>query len=243
MTGRRAILVAILLACLPATALADTPALTPLDPQNPSWPDDTTWNDYKPLPGRDYSDPTIQPSVKKWRVALVMTDFPDREYTVTQPQGSTIYGMPTAEAHDVPRAQVPAFYRDFLNTPQPLNHFQTMNRYWMEDTYGKYGVELVPFGVYRMPFRAYQYFQSQYGAASQCPTPTQTPCNKNFRTDARAAWVAEVGLTVVELVRQHLLRRRRPGPERHVAGVRRDALAGPRPGDRPVRARRHTTRR
>jgi hypothetical protein len=121
-----AVLIAALLA--PATALADTPALTPLDAQNPSWPDDLTWNDYKPLPGRDYSDPTIQPSVKKWRVALVMTDFPDREYSVTQPVGSTIYGNPTAEAHDIPRADVPAFYRDFLNKPQPLNHFQTMNR-------------------------------------------------------------------------------------------------------------------
>ena len=60
-----------------------------------------------------------------------------------------------------------------------------MNRYWMEDTYGKYGVELVPFGVYRMTFRAYQYFQQQYGSANQCPTPTQTPCNKNFRNDIR----------------------------------------------------------
>jgi hypothetical protein len=52
-----------------------------LDAQNPSWADDTTCNDYKPLPGRDYSDPSIQPTVKKWRVALVMTDFPDREYS------------------------------------------------------------------------------------------------------------------------------------------------------------------
>jgi hypothetical protein len=50
-----------------------------------------------------------------------MTDFPDREYAVTQPPGSTIYGNPTSEAHDIPRTSVPAFYRDFLNTPQPLN--------------------------------------------------------------------------------------------------------------------------
>ena len=41
---------------------------------------------------------------------------------------------------------MPAFYRDFLNKPQALNHFQTMNRYWMEDSFGKYGVQLDAFG-------------------------------------------------------------------------------------------------
>ena len=50
----------------------------PIDPQNWSWQDKLTWNDYKPLPGPDYSDPSIQPTVKKWKVALVVTDFPDK---------------------------------------------------------------------------------------------------------------------------------------------------------------------
>lgn len=191
----RTTLIASLLFAPPA--LAQTPQLAPLDAQSPTWPDDATWNDYKPLPGTDYGDPTVQPTVKKWKVALVLADFPDREYAVTQPAGSTIYGNPTVEAHSVPRAEVPAFYRDFLNKPQALNHQQTLNRYWMENTYGKYGVELTSFGVYRMPFRAYQYFQQQYGAANQCPTPAETPCNKNFRNDIRAAWAAEVGESVI----------------------------------------------
>jgi hypothetical protein len=64
MRGSRAILVALLPAAVPAPAFADTPSLTPLDAQNPSWSDDTTWSDYKPLPGRDYSDPAIQPTVR-----------------------------------------------------------------------------------------------------------------------------------------------------------------------------------
>jgi hypothetical protein len=54
--------------------------------------------------------------------------LPAAVHAITQPAGSTIYGTPTAEAHDIPRTSVPAFYRDSLNTPQPRNPFQTMNR-------------------------------------------------------------------------------------------------------------------
>src|SRR6476646_2882921 len=126
---RAAALAAFAVLAVPAVAHAAPP---PLDSQNWSWQDNLTWNDYHALPGPDYSDPSIQPSVKKWKVALVVTDFPGTPFTITQPQGGTVFGTPTAEAHDIPRAQVPAFYRDLLNTPLALNHFQTMNRYWME---------------------------------------------------------------------------------------------------------------
>jgi M6 family metalloprotease-like protein len=169
----------------------------PLDPQNWSFQDNLTWSDYHPLPGPDYSDASIQPTVKKWKVALVLTDFADKPYTISQPAGSTAFGTPTLEAHDIPRDQVPAFYRDFLNKPQPLNHFQTMNRYWMEDSFGKYGVQLDSFGVYQLPALSYQYFMQDFNAgtnqAQHCPNRATNPCTRNFRTDARAAWVAAVG--------------------------------------------------
>ena len=165
-------------------------APAPIDPQNWSWQDELTWNDYKPLPGPDYSDPAIQPTVKKWKVALVVTDFPGTPYSVTLPQGSTVFGTPTAEAHDVPRANVANFLKDFYNTPQALNHFQTMNRYWMEDSFGKYGVQLDAFGPYQLPGRQYQYFLNDQALEQRAlPDAATTPCNRNFRTDARAAWV------------------------------------------------------
>ena len=139
-------------------ALAADTAPAPLDPQNWSWQDELTWNDYKKLPGPDYSDPSIQPTVKKWKVALVVTDFPGTPLAITQPEDGTVFGTPSAEANSVPRAQVPAFYRDFLNTPSALNHGQTMNRYWMEDSFGKYGVQLDAFGPYELPGTQHQYF-------------------------------------------------------------------------------------
>src|SRR5689334_9270583 len=175
------------LGAVTAASASGPPA--PLDPQNWSFQDNLTWSDYKPLPGPDYSDASIQPTVKKWKVALVLTDFADKPYTITQPAGSTAFGTPTAEAHDIPRADVPAFYRDFLNKPSALNHFQTMNRYWMEDSFGKYGVQLDAYGVYQLPALSYQYFMQDFNAApnqqQHCPNRVTNPCTRNFRTDAR----------------------------------------------------------
>src|ERR1700754_5027327 len=184
---------ALLALSAPAIASAGSPA--PIDPQNWSFQDNLTWSDYHALPGTDYSNPDIQPSVKKWKVALVVTDFSDKPFYLSQPAGSTVFGTPTTQAHDIPRDQVPTFLRDFLNKPSELNHFQTMNRYWMEDSFGKYGVQLDAYGPYRLPGRSYQYFHD-YTTAAHCPDAANYPCNLNFRTDARAAWVADVGDTV-----------------------------------------------
>jgi hypothetical protein len=46
-----------------------------------------------------------------------------------------------------------------------------MNRYWMEDSYGKYGVQLDSFGPDKLPGNSYQYFLTdQSGAATTRPT-------------------------------------------------------------------------
>ena len=100
-----------------ASASAAPPA--PLDPQNWSFQDNLTWNDYKQLPGPDYSDPAIQPTVKKWKVALVVDRLPGQAFTITQPAGSTIFGTPTAEAQQHPaRRTSRRSTRDFLNKPR-----------------------------------------------------------------------------------------------------------------------------
>src|SRR5262245_34416141 len=194
---------AVLAIALAASAVVATESASaagppaPIDPQNWSFQDNLTWSDYKPIPGPDYSDPSIAPTVRKWRVALILADYPDRPFTVTLPAGGTVFGTPTAMAHSIPREQVPQFYADFLNKPQALNHFQTMNRYWMEDSFGKYGVELVPFGPYKLPDRAYQYGINFYANNNFCPTPALTPCrahpNNVIRNDIRALWQADVG--------------------------------------------------
>ena len=59
-------LAAVLALATPMVASAAGPP-APIDPQNWSFQDNLTWNDYKPLPGTDYANPDVQPTVKKCR--------------------------------------------------------------------------------------------------------------------------------------------------------------------------------
>src|SRR3954447_6419004 len=196
---RAVVAIALAAACVAVatdSAVAAGPP-APLDPQNWSFQDNLTWSDYKPVPGPDYSDASIQPTVKKWRGGLILVDYPDRPFTVPPPAGSNIFGNPQVGAAGIPREQVPQFYADFLNKPSALNNFQTMNRYWMEDSFGRYGVEVVPFGPYKLPLKSHQYhLQNFQNVTEDCPNPTRAtpnpePCNQNFFNAARDAWVAD----------------------------------------------------
>ncbi|MEV0393791.1 M6 family metalloprotease domain-containing protein [Polymorphospora rubra] len=176
-----------------ATVPEYSPKITPLDPQDWDNQYDLTWEDFKPVPGVDWTDPNRQPTVDKWNAALVVLDYPNMPFQITQPEGSTIFGNPIGVG-DIPRDDVPEFYRDLLNKPGALNHGQTLNSYWMEVSYGKYGVDLTSYGSYQMPRNHFEYGNAPYGDASSCP-PNFT-CNGNFARDARAAWVADVGEAV-----------------------------------------------
>ncbi|WP_237108700.1 M6 family metalloprotease domain-containing protein [Nonomuraea sp. MG754425] len=163
--------------------------LKPIDPQNWVNPDNMTWADYTKPPGTKWNDPAVKGSQRTFKGALVLLDYPNQEFVVTQPKGSTVFGNPSAEAHDVPRDQVARFYQDFLNTPNDLNKGHTIHEYWMEDSGGRIGVELTGFGPYTMSGKDHEYAM-EYQRAS-CPAGDS--CTKNLRTDGNAAWLAAVG--------------------------------------------------
>ncbi|MFC5822235.1 M6 family metalloprotease domain-containing protein [Nonomuraea insulae] len=166
-----------------------TGGIKPLDPQNWENPDNMTWADYKKPPGTKWNDPAVEGSQRMFKGALVLLDYPNQSFVVTQPQGSTIYANPSAEAHDVPRDQVAKFYQDFLNTPNDLNKGHTIHEYWMEDSGGRIGVDLTGFGPYTMPGKDHEYAMEYQREAC----PAGDTCNKNLRTDGNAAWIAAVG--------------------------------------------------
>jgi M6 family metalloprotease-like protein len=165
----------------------------PIDPQSYELPDTMTWDDYKAIPGTHWSDPAKKGSVKNFKGALVLVDYPNVSFIVSQPKNSTIYGNP-ASVGDVPRDQVPAFYKDFLNTPNTLNHGHTINEYWMEDSGGRYGIDLGAFGPYRVPGKSHEYGVDSFQGGMGCPAGDT--CNRDIRKDARAAWIADVGADV-----------------------------------------------
>jgi hypothetical protein len=99
----------------------------PIDPQNWKNPDNMTWLDYRKPPGTSWADPNVSGSVRTFKGALVLLDYPNQPFVVTQPQGSTVFGNPSAEASGVPREQVAQFYGDFLNKPGQLNRGHTLH--------------------------------------------------------------------------------------------------------------------
>lgn len=87
---------------------------------------------------------------------------------MTLPQGSNPFGLPGPLANSIPREQVPQFYADLLNKPNGLNRGHTLNEYWMEDTGGRYGVEVVAFGSYQVPKRSFRYHFNSHGNKGRC---------------------------------------------------------------------------
>ncbi|MEU4667227.1 M6 family metalloprotease domain-containing protein [Amycolatopsis sp. NPDC023774] len=184
--------VALLPGLTAGTANADTftsgwPA--PLDSAH--WADQAamTWNDYRKVPGTNWADPSLKPAERTFKGAVVLADYPDEDFVVTKPPHSTVFGNPGPSAGNLARENVAQYYQDFLNKPETLNHGHTINEYWMEDSGGRFGVDLTAFGPYRMPGKSFEYgMEFQDNACPQGST-----CDRDLRTDARAAWKTDVG--------------------------------------------------
>ncbi|RYP73957.1 hypothetical protein DL771_003268 [Monosporascus sp. 5C6A] len=168
-----------------------------IDPQNWVNPDDMTWADYKTPPGTNWSDPSRAGSIRNFHIALVAVDYSDRPFVVTQPAGSTIYNNPQPIVSELDRSEVTTFYRDLLNMPNELNRGHTLHEYWMEDSAGRYGVDLTAYGPYELPDKSYQYgIDAEDMNRGACPSGEE--CQSDLRTDAFAAWRAEVGDEVAD---------------------------------------------
>ncbi len=172
-------------------ALAKPAGPQAVDPQRYEMPDTMTWSDYRAVPGTNWADPSVAGSERNFKGALVLVDFPNQPFVVTQPANSTIYGNPSG-VQNLDRSDVPAFYRDFLNKPGKLNRGHTIHEYWMEDSGGRYGIELSSFGVYQMPAKSHEYgIENSMQRGLGCPAGDT--CGRDIRTDAKAAWTAAVG--------------------------------------------------
>lgn len=165
------------------TAYAAKPGLEsfpePVDSQSWVLPHDMTWDDYRPVPGIDWKTSDIKPE-RVIKGALIIVDFPDREFMLSQPEGSEIAGNPIGTGN-IPRDQLGKFWVDFLSKPQPLNNYSTVNDYWRENSYGKWKIELDAFGPYRMDFNEFQYGLNEFGQNVNMPEGFS---GKNLRSEA-----------------------------------------------------------
>src|SRR5947208_13689833 len=100
----------------PAREAADSqaPFPPPIDVQRVQDQQDMTWDDYRPIPGFVWSNPSLVPSKKSFKIALIAVDFSDQPFVITLPKKSDLFGNPQIDP--IPREKVPQFYADFYNT-------------------------------------------------------------------------------------------------------------------------------
>jgi len=160
-----------------------------IDPQQVINQDLMTREDYRPIPGHNWADPSLKPE-RGFRLAVVAIDFPNQPFVITLPKGSDPFGNPQMEP--IPREKVPQFYADFFMKPSPVNNSQTINGYWMEQSRGKFGITQVDaFGPYLMPKPLWTYGLNEYGQNDQ--TPDGSVADGRMERDCDSLWIADTG--------------------------------------------------
>lgn len=160
-----------------------------IDPQHVRDQDQMTWDDYSPAPGINWADTSLKPE-RAFRMALVAVDFSDQPFVMTLPKKSDLFGNPQIEP--VSRDKIPQFYADFWLKPSAVNHGQTINGYWMEQSRGKFGITVLDaYGPYRMPKPLWKYGLSEWGQNKA--TPDGDSVSYWMEPDIDSLWEAAEG--------------------------------------------------
>ena len=156
----------------PAASAADFPP--PIDKQVVQDQDDMTWNDYRPVPGTNWADPSLradgpQAEDRRRRGRLLRPAVRDHPAEGVRP-------VRQPADRPGPARGVAKFYADFIGNPSALNNGHTVNEYWMEQTGGRIGMTFTPYGPYRMPRPLYEYGLNEFGQPGAdrhgCPAAT-----------------------------------------------------------------------
>ncbi len=183
-----AVLIMMLLSTTAQAASEGLPAFpSPIDSQSWTLPEDMTWEDYEPIPGIDWRNSEVEPE-RVLKGALIVVDFQDRDFIISQEEGSMEAGNPVGNGN-IPREEVGEYWVDFLNKPQPLNNYRTINEYWRENSYGKWAVELEAFGPYRMDGNEFQYGLNEFGQQENMPPGYEA---KSLRPEAMSKAEADI---------------------------------------------------
>jgi M6 family metalloprotease-like protein len=180
--------------------LADEPLLQPIDAQN--WVDqgELTWADYRAVPDarREFYDGSAQGSQTQYRTAIILIDYPDQPFLITQAPGTHPFGNPQPGWTPIAPADVAQWMHDYYAVPNQYNGGKTLNSYWMEDSHGRIGVDVEVFGPYTMAAKSFEYgmasdFNGAVGNQANSSCPAGATCNRNIRTDGGNAWRAAIG--------------------------------------------------
>lgn len=178
------VLLAVVLVAYSQSGKGKKLAFEPIDEQVVQDQDEMTWGDYKPIPGKNWADPALKPE-REFRMALVAVDFSDQPFVMTLPKGSDPFGNPQIDP--VTREEIPQFYADFWLKPSSVNHGQTINGYWMEQSRGRFGITLLEaFGPYRMPRPLWAYGLNEHRQNQS--TPDGSTAKYRMERDIDSLW-------------------------------------------------------
>src|SRR5690625_1106278 len=186
-----------------ASSAQQDSALAPVDPEDWVHQEDTTWDDYEPVPGipEGWVDGSISGSEQEFKAAVVLLDFTDQPMLITQEPGSHPFGSPAEGFEPVPEEDTAQWWEDYLNTPNEYNEGHTITEYWMENSNGRYSVDVDAFGTYTLPGKLHEYGLAEFGAPVTGPDsicPAGDDCTKNLRDDGFEAWYADQGEDIHE---------------------------------------------
>ncbi len=176
--------------------VAKHPALQPLDAQN--WVDqaELTWDAYTQIRPAAWNDDSASTgSQSQYRTAVILVQFQDQPFMITQPPGTHPFGNPQPGWQPVAPEEVADWYRDYYSVPNQYNGGQTLHGYWMEDSHGRIGVSVEVFGPYTLPGKLHEYGipDGSFNAPAARYCPQGDSCNKNIRTDGGNLWRAAIG--------------------------------------------------
>ncbi|HEU4450911.1 MAG TPA: immune inhibitor A domain-containing protein [Gaiellaceae bacterium] len=175
------------------------PLLQPIDAQNWLDMEDLTWSDYVPVPDerREFYDGSATGSQSQYRTAIILLEFPDQPFLISQPPESHPFGNPQPGWEPVAPADVNEWMHDYYAVPNEFNGYRTLHSYWMEDSHGRIGVDVEVFGPYLMPGKLHEYGLGQFNGAvgnqANSVCPAGDTCNRNIRADGGNAWRAAIG--------------------------------------------------
>ncbi|MGH3023014.1 MAG: immune inhibitor A domain-containing protein [Gaiellaceae bacterium] len=180
----------------PVGAAGDDP-LAPIDAQNWVDQEDLTWDAYAPVPDErpEFYDGSADGSQNQYQTAVILLEFTDQPFLITQPPETHPFGNPQPGWTPVPQSDVSQWMHDYYAVPNEYNGFRTLSGYWMEDSHGKIGIDVEVFGPYKLPGKLHEYGMPDGGfnqpIAEFCPQGDT--CGKSIRTDGGALWRADIG--------------------------------------------------
>lgn len=177
----------------PATESTTSPIVA-ADPQN--WTDqaDMTWDDYVPVRPESWnSAETSQGSEVQWSSAIILLEFEDQPFLITQDPETHPFGNPQSGWEPVAPEDVNEWFAEYFTNPDnPYNGGQTLHSYWMEDSHGRIGVDVEVFGPYKLPGKLHEYGYSGFNSPRSTFCPQGDDCTKNLRSEGTALWREDI---------------------------------------------------